>query len=75
MAELVSREIYAIRESKMAITRGTADNMPKDGVSDSQDNTQSYQIDDSEITGNSNEATAEKTPNDTNCSNDNHIEL
>lgn len=33
MAELVSREIYAIRESKMAITRGTADNMPKDGVS------------------------------------------
>ena len=33
MAELVSREIYAIRESKLAITRGTADNMPKDGVS------------------------------------------
>ena len=33
MAELVSREIYAIRESKLAITRGTADNMPKDGIS------------------------------------------
>lgn len=33
MAELVSREIYAIRESKLAITRGTADNMPKDGLS------------------------------------------
>lgn len=33
MAELVAKEIYAIRESKMAITRGQADNMPKDGVS------------------------------------------
>lgn len=33
MAELVSREIYTIRESKLAITRGTADNMPKDGLS------------------------------------------
>lgn len=32
MAELVAREIYAIRESKIAITRGQADNMPKDGV-------------------------------------------
>ncbi len=33
MAELTAKEIYAIRESKMAITRGTADNMPKDGLS------------------------------------------
>lgn len=33
MAELVAKEIYSIRESKIAITRGTADNMPKDGVS------------------------------------------
>ena len=32
MAELVAKEIYAIRESKIAITRGQADNMPKDGV-------------------------------------------
>ena len=33
MAELVAKEIYAIRESKLAITRGHADNMPKDGLS------------------------------------------
>lgn len=33
MAELVAKEIYAIRESKLAITRGLAENMPKDGVS------------------------------------------
>ncbi len=33
MAELTAKEIYAIRESKMAITRGIADNMPKDGLS------------------------------------------
>lgn len=33
MAELTAKEIYAIRESKIAITRGQADNMPKDGVS------------------------------------------
>lgn len=33
MAELVAKEIYAIRESKLAITRGHSDNMPKDGVS------------------------------------------
>lgn len=33
MAELVAKEIYAIRESKLAITRGNADNMPKDGLS------------------------------------------
>lgn len=33
MAELTAKEIYAIRESKIAITRGTADNMPKDGLS------------------------------------------
>lgn len=32
MAELVAKEIYAIRESKISITRGQADNMPKDGV-------------------------------------------
>lgn len=31
MAELVAKEIYNIRESKNAITRGQADNMPKDG--------------------------------------------
>ena len=31
MAELVAKEIYLIRESKLAITRGQADNMPKDG--------------------------------------------
>jgi hypothetical protein len=33
MAELTSKEIYAIRESKLAITRGQAENMPKDGLS------------------------------------------
>lgn len=33
MAELVAKEIYAVRESKLAITRGHADNMPKDGLS------------------------------------------
>ena len=33
MAELTAKEIYAIRESKIAITRGTADNMPQDGLS------------------------------------------
>lgn len=33
MAELVSKEVYQIRESKLAITRGNADNMPKDGLS------------------------------------------
>lgn len=32
MAELVAKEIYSIRESKIAITRGQADNMPKDGM-------------------------------------------
>ena len=32
MAELVAKEIYAIRESKLAITRGQSDNMPNDGV-------------------------------------------
>ncbi len=31
MAELVAKEIYNIRESKNAIIRGQADNMPKDG--------------------------------------------
>lgn len=31
MAELVAKEIYTIRESKLAITRGQSDNMPKDG--------------------------------------------
>lgn len=31
MAELVAKEIYSIRESKNALTRGQADNMPKDG--------------------------------------------
>ena len=31
-AELVAREIYAIRESKNALLRGEADNMPKDGA-------------------------------------------
>ena len=31
MAELAAREIYDIRESKNAILRGQADNMPKDG--------------------------------------------
>lgn len=33
MAELVAKEIYSIRESKNAIVRGQADNMPKDGES------------------------------------------
>lgn len=33
MAELVAKEIYNIRESKNAIVRGQADNMPKDGES------------------------------------------
>ena len=33
MAELTAKEIYAVRESKLAITRGQADNMPKDGLS------------------------------------------
>lgn len=33
MAELVAKEIYNIRESKNAITRGQADSMPKDGES------------------------------------------
>lgn len=32
MAELVAKEIYSIRESKNAILRGEADNMPKDGA-------------------------------------------
>jgi len=32
MAELVAREIYAIRESKNALLRGEADNMPQDGA-------------------------------------------
>ena len=31
MAELVAKEIYNIRDSKNAIIRGQADNMPKDG--------------------------------------------
>lgn len=31
MAELVAKEIYYIRESKNALVRGQADNMPKDG--------------------------------------------
>lgn len=33
LAELAAKEIYAIRESKVEITRGLADNMPKDGMS------------------------------------------
>ncbi len=33
MAELVAKEIYNIRESKNAITRGQAESMPKDGES------------------------------------------
>lgn len=32
MAELTSKEIYNIRESKNALVRGQADNMPKDGA-------------------------------------------
>ena len=31
LAELTAKEIYAIRESKLAITRGQSENMPKDG--------------------------------------------
>lgn len=33
MAELTAKEIYLIRESKLAITRGLAENMPQDGQS------------------------------------------
>ncbi|MBO7301989.1 MAG: DUF4831 family protein [Bacteroidaceae bacterium] len=33
LAELTAKEIYAIRESKLAITRGQSENMPKDGQS------------------------------------------
>ena len=33
LAELTAKEIYAIRESKLAITRGQAESMPKDGQS------------------------------------------
>ena len=32
MAELTAKEIYAIRESKLAITRGQAENIPADGA-------------------------------------------
>lgn len=32
MAELVAKEIYSIRESKNALLRGEADNMPQDGA-------------------------------------------
>lgn len=32
MAELTAKEIYAIRESRFAITRGQAENMPSDGA-------------------------------------------
>lgn len=32
MAELVAKEIYSIRESRNALLRGEADNMPKDGA-------------------------------------------
>lgn len=32
MAELIAKEIYSIRESKNALIRGEADNMPKDGT-------------------------------------------
>lgn len=32
MAELVAKEIYTIRESRNALLRGEADNMPQDGV-------------------------------------------
>lgn len=32
MAELVAKEIYGIRESKNALLRGEADNMPQDGA-------------------------------------------
>lgn len=33
LAELTAKEIYTIRESKLAITRGLAENMPQDGLS------------------------------------------
>lgn len=33
LAELTAKEIYSIRESKLAITRGHSENMPKDGLS------------------------------------------
>lgn len=33
LAELTAKEIYTIRESKLAITRGQSENMPKDGLS------------------------------------------
>ncbi len=33
MAELTAKEIYEVRASKLAITRGQAENMPKDGLS------------------------------------------
>lgn len=33
LAELTAKEIYTIRESKLAITRGLAESMPKDGQS------------------------------------------
>lgn len=32
MAELIAKEIYSIRESKNALLRGEADNMPQDGA-------------------------------------------
>jgi hypothetical protein len=32
MAELVAKEIYAIRDTRNALTRGEADNLPKDGA-------------------------------------------
>lgn len=32
MAELIAKEIYSIRESKNALVRGQADNMPQDGA-------------------------------------------
>lgn len=32
MAELIAKEIYSIRESKNALLRGEAENMPKDGA-------------------------------------------
>lgn len=31
LAELVAKEIYLVRESKLSITRGSAENMPRDG--------------------------------------------
>lgn len=33
LAELTAKEIYTVRESKLAITRGLSENMPKDGQS------------------------------------------